>query len=108
MSTTLSPVQERALDAVRRIVTEHLRDLPEARAWLFGSFARGEQRQWSDIDVAIDNAGDRVPVRLMTSLRVALEESSVPWFVDVVDLATAGQEYRREVEREGVLWRGRP
>jgi predicted nucleotidyltransferase len=106
METTLTPPQRRALDAARRLVAEHLADLPRARVWLFGSFARGDHRQWSDIDIAIDNGGERLPDGRRAAIVDAFEESSIPWFVDVVDLAQAGPDYRREVEREGVLWRG--
>lgn len=104
MRRQITPAQARALDATRRIVADRLAGLPRARAWLFGSFARGDHRQWSDIDVAIDNGGEELPPGLRGDIDEALEESSIPWFVDVVDLAQAGPAYRREVEREGVLW----
>lgn len=99
---TLTPVQARSLEKVRTIVLSHLGERP-ARVWLFGSFARGEAHRFSDIDVAID-AGAALPPLLRANIEEALEESTVPYFVDVVDLAESPS-LRSRVEAEGIRWR---
>lgn len=98
----MNPVRLRALDTVKRIVFERLAGHP-ARVYLFGSCARGDVGHWSDIDVAIDPA-EPLPPGLIGEINEELEESTVPYFVDVVDLRTAGRSYRKEVEREGIEW----
>ncbi|MFS2010165.1 nucleotidyltransferase family protein [Azospirillum sp. CT11-132] len=98
----MNPVRLRALDAVKHIVLEQLAGHP-ARVYLFGSCARGDVGHWSDIDVAIDPL-EPLPPGLIGEINEELEESTVPYFVDVVDLRTAGQEVRQEVEREGIEW----
>ncbi len=45
-------------DRVKAVVTELIRqlnanDLPISQAYIFGSYAKGLQTQWSDIDVAL-------------------------------------------------------
>ena len=98
----MNDVRRRALDTVRRIVFDRLAGYP-ARVYLFGSCARGDVQRWSDIDVAIDPQ-EPLPSGLRSDIEEDLEESTVPYFVDVVDLSTARPEFRDEVKREGIEW----
>jgi len=75
----------------------------DARVYLFGSAATGALRASSDIDVAIE-APEPLPAALLSRLREALEESTIPYEVDVVDLGTVDPEFRQRVKREGILW----
>jgi len=76
-----------------------------ARVFLFGSWARGEPRFTSDIDVAVQ--GDAaLPPGLLPRIRRTLEESTVPYRVDLVDLAEADPRLRQPVLEEGVPWVG--
>lgn len=76
-----------------------------AKAILFGSRARGDARQWSDIDLAIDSEND-LPPEILSALREAFEESNILLNVDVVDLRDASTDVRAAVLREGVPWTG--
>ena len=76
----------------------------EASVWLFGSCARGEPRQHSDIDIAI-LARDDLPPAFFAELADEIEESTIPYDVDLVDLRHADPALVDEVRREGVKWR---
>jgi len=90
------------LDHVRAIVQRTLGRRPVS-VYLFGSWASGAPRQASDIDIAVD-AAEPLPLETLARLREALEESTVPYRVDVVDLSDADAEFRERVRREGILW----
>ncbi len=92
------------LKAARAIVQRLLRGTG-AKATLFGSRARGDARQWSDIDLAVDLA-DTTPPTVLSELREAFEESNILLNVDVVDLHDASPIVRDAVMREGVPWIG--
>jgi predicted nucleotidyltransferase len=77
----------------------------DARVYLFGSCATGLLRPSSDIDVAIDPRR-RLASASFATLRERLEESDVPYDVDVVDLSTAPSEFANRVRREGIVWKG--
>ena len=77
----------------------------DAAVWLFGSCARGEARQHSDIDIAILQQDD-LPSGFFAELAADLEESTLPYDVDLVDLRRADAALVDEVRREGVKWRG--
>lgn len=74
-----------------------------ARVFLFGSRAGGEAPVTSDIDVAILPLR-RLPSGVLAALREALEESTVPQTVDLVDLSEADPAFRERVLAEGVEW----
>ena len=99
-----TPARARALARVRDIVFEALGDR-SARVYVVGSGARGEARRASDIDVAID-AQDALPSGLLSRIRDWLDESTIPFDVDIVDLRTAPPDIRASVERDGLLWTG--
>jgi predicted nucleotidyltransferase len=100
----LSAPRARALARVREIVLEALGGRP-VRVYLFGSSVTGPVRRGSDIDVAVE-AREPLPPGLLAGLRERLEESDVPYAVDVVDLRTVSREFRDRVLREGVPWNG--
>ncbi len=73
--------------------------------YLFGSWARGEATRVSDIDLAIESETP-LPPGTVARLRELLEESHVPYRVEVVDLQTADPAFRRRIVTEGLLWSG--
>ncbi len=86
------------------MVLEALADR-EAEVWLFGSCARDDVMQHSDIDIAVlphsELADD-----FFAGLSDRIEQSTIPYNVDLVDLRTAAPTLLDEVRREGVKWKG--
>ncbi|HHH37368.1 MAG TPA: nucleotidyltransferase domain-containing protein [Epsilonproteobacteria bacterium] len=74
---------------------------PDARIYLFGSRARDDASRFSDIDIAIE--GEAPLKERLAEVRFAIEESLMPWKVDIVDLKQVP--YLKDVVRkEGILW----
>jgi uncharacterized protein len=97
--------RKQILEMVRQVVIAKMDHYP-AKVYLFGSWARGDERQSSDVDIAVDwSGGEPVPMGILARLREALEESTVPYRVDVVDLAEATVELVANVRKEGVVWK---
>ena len=92
----------RILQAVRQVAQDILSDY-DVDVYLFGSWAKGDERQTSDIDVAVD-PHQRLPADLLSNLRERFEESSIPYFVEVVDLSETDRAFRTTVRREGIRW----
>jgi len=100
----MNRTRQQALEELRQMVLDALGG-HEAEVWLFGSCARGEVMQHSDIDVAILPRGD-LPEDFFSTLSEAIEESPIPYDVDLVDLRRAAPTLLEELRREGVKWRG--
>ena len=103
MAGAVNPTRERALEELRGMVLGALGE-HDAAVWLFGSCARGEARQHSDIDIAI-LPRDALPDGFLADLASEIEESSIPYDVDLVDLRHAPPGLQEEVHREGVKWK---
>ena len=90
------------LELTRRIVLDGLAGR-SARVFLFGSWARGTQRRYSDIDVAI-LPQDPIPPGLLLELEEQLDAAPILHPVDLVDLSHAPASLQERVLAEGVPW----
>ena len=73
---------------IAQIIAEYFRTQPVLKAWLFGSFARGEEREDSDVDVLVKF--DRsMPIGLFAYVRMHRElEEKLGRKVDLVEEGT--------------------
>lgn len=88
------------LEKIRRQIREILQGT-DAKVYLFGSYAKRNFRQSSDVDIAIKGLS-RQKIR---QLREHFEESNIPCKVDIVDLNFASADLIGEIERTGILWK---
>ena len=102
----MTAYRKRALERVRDIVLDGLAGY-DAAAYLFGSCARGDALRSSDIDVAVD-AAVALPIGLLSRISEELEESTIPYEVEVVDLREVSASMRARVLKEGIEWMARP
>ena len=87
----------------KRLVLERC-ESAGCRVYLFGSRARGDEDRWSDVDIGIDADGP-LPGLLISDLCEILEESSIPYQADVVDMQTCQEKLRENILKEGILWK---
>jgi len=90
------------LNIIREIILSRLQDHP-VKVYLFGSHATGRAAPASDIDVAILPEGS-LPTGLLSRVREEIENSNVPYRVDLVDLSQTDEAFRRRVLNEGIRW----
>lgn len=82
------------------IVREILRVvLPkDARVWVFGSRATWTTKRGSDLDLAID-VGSSLTLQERTDLADAFDESDLPYKVDIVDLQTVSEPFKKIIDQ---------
>jgi len=78
---------------------------PEAKIYLFGSYARGDNRWGSDIDIAID-AGRKLTLREKGMISSQLAALPMAQTVDVVCMHCIPEQMKQTILREGVVWKG--
>lgn len=88
----------RDLEQVRAILRKHL---PDRKIVAFGSRATGNMKPFSDLDLAI--MGDQpIPATVLADLREELDESDLPFKVDLVEWASTSDSFRKIIERDAV------
>lgn len=76
--------------------------VPGAKITLYGSRARGDYRENSDIDLALDG-GTEIPGYLFVEAQDIVKQLTITHKVDIVDLADARGTFREEILRDGVV-----
>lgn len=94
-------------DDHRRPLAERLKECLEERpevvlAVLFGSHARGREREGSDVDLGVELAPGAPAFETLQELEVSLSRA-LGRFVDLVDLKKAPPLLRFEIARDGLL-----
>ncbi|MDY7002084.1 MAG: nucleotidyltransferase domain-containing protein [Thermodesulfobacteriota bacterium] len=90
------------LKTVRRIILDGLKG-HKAKVFLYGSTAKGEASQGSDIDVAVATLKP-LPPGLLSAIREALDESPVPYPVELIDLSLVSPDWAEQIQKQGILW----
>lgn len=76
---------------------------PLAKIYLFGSQARGDFKERSDIDIAIDG-GHALPRVDVGEVKDMLNASHIPYPIDVVDYWAVSKAMQKAIRKESILW----
>ncbi len=78
--------------------------IPNGAVWIYGSRARGDFSDNSDIDLALD-AGVPIGYMLLGELKDVLEATNIAYRFDIIDLqALPDSEFKSVIQKEKVLW----
>lgn len=94
-------IDKKYKDLFLQIITKYA---PNCKVYLFGSRAKGTDAQSSDVDLAID-CGREIAPQIMGLIKEGIEESTIPYFVDVVDFNVVDEELRQQIIKHGILWK---
>lgn len=84
-----------SLALLKELITEYL---PDCEIRLFGSRIHGTAKPYSDIDIAL-KCSNPIDRQTMNRLKEALQESTLPIRVDVLDWYTISDEFRQVIEK---------
>lgn len=82
------------------IIHKHV---PGCVIYLFGSRARKKHHVGSDIDLAID-AHQVLDSSVVGNIKEEIEESTIPYFVDVIDFNDVSADMKEEILKDGIIW----
>lgn len=92
------------LNKLKEVFLEFLKD-EDVKVVLFGSRARGEFVNTSDVDVGIIIGENGVDRRKLTLLREHIDELNIPYKVEIVDFSTVSDEFKKAALKEAVFWK---
>lgn len=91
-------------DDLKQIVTIFENLLPEAEVWAYGSRIHGTSHETSDLDLVVINPlMPETPLKHLSKLKQAIQESKIPILVDIVDWATLPESHRLEIKKRYVV-----
>ncbi len=87
----------------KKIVLDDLKDC-DCKVFLFGSRATKENHRFSDMDIGII-PGKNFDEKILYALSEKLNESIIPFKVDVVNFSTVSQKFKEDALKEVIEWR---
>lgn len=90
-------LDQKAAQILKRIVRTYLPD-NSYKTFVFGSRATGTNRAFSDIDLGIEGPKSLTPQEYIR-IQNALEDSDIPYHVDLVDFKNVSEEFKRISQR---------
>lgn len=76
---------------------------PDRRIFLFGSRATGRAGFSSDLDIGI--IADKVDEKILIEIKEMIEESFVPFKVDLVDFTSVDAEFKQKALEQVIKWK---
>ena len=91
------------IEKVRQLILDSLRNEP-IKVILYGSRARGDNSVGSDVDIGLLSKGsiDRL---LLSNLREMLEDSTIPYKVEIIDLSQVSDSFKNEIMKDAIIWK---
>jgi len=86
------------LTGAANIIARHL---PDARIFLFGSRAKGDARETSDFDIAVD-AGSKISLGVIARIKDEIDELRTLKSIDIIDLNRVNPEFKTIIHKSGV------
>lgn len=83
-------LSEKELTIVTQILKKHI---PNHNFFIFGSRAKGNVHEYSDLDIAIEGNG-KLDLLTLANLRDEFQDSNLPFRVDLVDLNNISPEFK--------------
>ena len=87
----------------KKIVIEELNNF-DCKIFLFGSRATNENHRFSDMDIGII-PGKNFDEKILSALIEKLNDSVIPFKVDVVNFNNVSQKFRQEALKHVIHWR---
>jgi predicted nucleotidyltransferase len=95
--------ENKYIQQIKQIVLDFLKDQP-VKIVLYGSRARGDNDPGSDVDIGILSEKEFNGI-ILSKLRDLLEESTIPYKVEIVDLRQVSETFKAEILKDAVIWK---
>ncbi|WP_295155578.1 nucleotidyltransferase family protein [uncultured Brachyspira sp.] len=84
---------------IKNILEKHIQN---GKAYLFGSRARGTNKKFSDIDIAID-INRKLSLSEISRIKDDFEESDLIYITDIIDYNSISKSFKSIIDLEKVL-----
>ena len=92
-----------SIEAIRKTLSSYFSHQPIQKAWIFGSYARGEQKSDSDLDILVDFDPDNYPSLLLHASIISDLEEILKTKIDLVPQEMVYPRVKRNIEQDKIL-----
>lgn len=96
--TSRIDIQSKYFDLIKHILKMELGTTLGIKVFVFGSRAKGNAWEFSDLDLAIQGEGKNS--QLICNLHNRFEESPLPFEVDIIDLNNISEEFYEAIKND--------
>ncbi|MCF7928105.1 MAG: nucleotidyltransferase domain-containing protein [Spirochaetales bacterium] len=89
---------------MKKLVLRELADR-ECTVFLFGSRVSGDFRWAADFDIGIKGLDKRTFTEVKHSILEQIEESLIPWKVDIINFEQVDSEFEQTALQESEVWK---
>ena len=87
-------LEEKDLNIAKKLLKMELEGT-NSKVYVFGSRTKGTARKFSDLDLAIDFNGQKIPREIKSELESFFEASFISIKVDIVDLNNISENFKK-------------
>lgn len=88
-------LEKKYLDFVKQTIANYLRDYG---LYIFGSRAKNNAKEYSDIDLAIDSV--ELTPEIKSKIEAFFEASTLPYEVDIIDLNNITENFKQLIKED--------
>lgn len=96
-------LSKKHIDIIKSILEKNLISYEKSKVYIFGSRANGKFKDFSDIDIAVKLKSLQANL-LISKIREDLEESDLPFKVDLVNWNEIAKEYLPNIKKQKILF----
>ena len=97
------PGEKNILKYKKNIIEIILKYIPTTKIYLFGSRAKGNFHDTSDIDIAVNNK-TKLERKTIFQIKNAIDSLNIPYKIDVVDINNVSEILKKQIERDKISW----
>lgn len=91
-------IETRYLEQAKSIINSILQD-EKLKIYVFGSRATGKAKKYSDLDLALQS-DKKINSDKINKINYELEETTIPYKIDVIDLDTITENFKKYIEKD--------
>jgi nucleotidyltransferase substrate binding protein (TIGR01987 family) len=99
--TVFLHIDEKHLNVITSII-KSITELNNCPVYLYGSRIQGKSVKYSDVDIAIDYHGKLLPDTVKSNVSSLLENSLLPYSVDMIDVNSVSPVFKAKIEKDFV------
>ena len=98
----MSTYEKKYLDLLKEIILSIV-DTEQIMVFLFGSRVSSNHGTNADADIGLFS-DDNIPATLYHQIRNAIDDSIIPWHVDIIDFTHVDAVFMKEATKDIIIW----